>query len=267
MWIEMSRTADHGGGACGFGQCLCSRTKKRRTNDRWTFWENLLRVGAGNRIVHLQGKGDKAAFVEESVAAANGERTGERPPNPGEWRYDNNFYRVRLQAYRPFDELRHELRAEDHLVETDDRRKKLMLARRKAAGLCDELTCRAANRTAIRIGQPRCLPGAVPEHLYAREFAATENELVESEETVSPVMNLLRIVEDDRARREQMLPVQHRLEVGVTLEVREGLLVAAVQPLDPRPIECTDLLDPTCISPLALSLKLGADVRYVGLVF
>ena len=59
---------------------------------RWSFWETLLDVKVGDPILHLRGKGNSAAFVGFSVAAADGFATEDRPPAPGEWGYADTFY-------------------------------------------------------------------------------------------------------------------------------------------------------------------------------
>jgi hypothetical protein len=98
LWLEMSRDETHGGGSWGFGQCLWSPSRKT-DGTRWSFWETLLDVKVGDPILHLRGKGNSAAFVGFSVAAADGFATEDRPPAPGEWGYADTFYRVPLQEF------------------------------------------------------------------------------------------------------------------------------------------------------------------------
>lgn len=101
LWLEMSRDETHGGGSWGFGQSLWSPSRK--TDDtRWAFWEILLDVEAGDPVLHLRGKGNNAAFLGFSTAAADGFETEDRPPTPGEWEYASTFYRVPLQEFTPF---------------------------------------------------------------------------------------------------------------------------------------------------------------------
>lgn len=105
LWLEMSRDEVHGGGLWGFGQCLWSPTKK--TNGAsWAFWETLRRVDAGDFVVHLRGKGKRAAFVGFSTAATAGRETKDRPPEPGEWADATSFYHVALQDFVPLDPQR-----------------------------------------------------------------------------------------------------------------------------------------------------------------
>jgi putative restriction endonuclease len=100
LWLEMSRDEVHGGGSWAFGQSLWSPSHK--TNDtKWAFWETLLRVETDDPVLHLRGKGDSAAFVAFSTAAADGFETSDRPPSPGEWSYARSFYRVPLRDFMP----------------------------------------------------------------------------------------------------------------------------------------------------------------------
>lgn len=103
LWLEMSRDETHGGGNWAFRQSLWSPSHKTN-GTRWAFWENLLRVEAGDPILHLRGKGDNAAFVAFSTATADGFETRDRPPNPGEWGYAQSFYRVPLRNFMPFED-------------------------------------------------------------------------------------------------------------------------------------------------------------------
>jgi putative restriction endonuclease len=107
MWLEMSRDEEHGGGGWGFAQSLWSPARKqaadgRESGGRWPFWEALLRVRAGDQVLHLRGAGDSAAFVGRSSAATDGFVTIERPPLSGPWGYASSFYRVLLRDYEPF---------------------------------------------------------------------------------------------------------------------------------------------------------------------
>jgi len=98
LWLEMSRDEVHGGGSWAFGQSLWSPSHKKN-NTKWAFWETLLRVGTGDPVLHLRGKGDSAAFVAFSTAAADGFETSDRPPTPGEWSFAQSFYRVPLRDF------------------------------------------------------------------------------------------------------------------------------------------------------------------------
>lgn len=100
MWLEMSRDASHGGDGWGFAECLWSPSHKNPSG-RWPFWELLLSVRKGDIVVHLRGKGSRAAFVGHSVADADGYETSERPSVPGQWSYASSFYRVPLSAFVP----------------------------------------------------------------------------------------------------------------------------------------------------------------------
>jgi putative restriction endonuclease len=100
LWLEMSRDDVHGGGSWAFGQSLWSPSRKTH-NTKWVFWETLLRVDTDDPVLHLRGKGDSAAFVAFSTAAADGFETSDRPPSPGEWGYAPSFYRVPLRDFTP----------------------------------------------------------------------------------------------------------------------------------------------------------------------
>ncbi|MCA1717943.1 MAG: hypothetical protein LC781_14375, partial [Actinobacteria bacterium] len=58
-------------------------------------------VEVGDSILHLRGRGNNAAFLGFSTAAANGFATEDRPPSPGVWGYADTFYRVPLQEFVP----------------------------------------------------------------------------------------------------------------------------------------------------------------------
>ena len=104
IWIEMSRDERHGGGEWGFAKCLWSPAYKRGSRkSSWLYWKNILEVQQGDIVVHLRGKDDLAAFVGYSVAATNGHKTLERPPQAGEWNYAANYFRVLLKDYQKFD--------------------------------------------------------------------------------------------------------------------------------------------------------------------
>ena len=64
--------------------------------------ETLLEIRAGDSILHLRGKDEKAAFVGFSVAETDGFRTTERPPDPGEYSFADSFYRVLLHDFSTF---------------------------------------------------------------------------------------------------------------------------------------------------------------------
>jgi hypothetical protein len=96
----MSRDEAHGGGSWAFGRSLWSPSRKTN-GTRWAFWETLLRVEAGDPVLHLRGKGDRATFVAFSTSAAGGFETGDRPPNPGAWGYTRSYYRVTLRDFTP----------------------------------------------------------------------------------------------------------------------------------------------------------------------
>lgn len=68
----------------------------------WRYWENLGRVQAGDTILHLKGIGKQAALVGFSTAATDGFKTSERPPDPDEYDYDIEFFKVPLKDYVPF---------------------------------------------------------------------------------------------------------------------------------------------------------------------
>jgi len=106
LWLEMSREVTHGGGGWGFTKSLWSPTRKRNSDgsagSRWAYWETMLRVQAGDSVLHLRGRDEDAAFVGFSTAETDGFETQERPPEPGEWSYAETFYRVSLNDYTAF---------------------------------------------------------------------------------------------------------------------------------------------------------------------
>jgi hypothetical protein len=66
-------------------------------------WENLLRVKAGDPVLHLRDDArGHGFFVGYSLAEQDGYETTERPPLPGEWGYSPSFYRVPLASYALF---------------------------------------------------------------------------------------------------------------------------------------------------------------------
>ncbi len=97
----MSRDETHGGEEWGFTKSLWSPAYKR-DGSRWRFWDLLLRVQAEDLVLHLRGKGKRAAFVGTSTAEAAGTVTDDRPPIAGEWAYANRFHRVLLKDYSEF---------------------------------------------------------------------------------------------------------------------------------------------------------------------
>jgi len=101
LWLEMSRDVVHGGEDWGFTECLWSPARNR-VGKKWRFWETLLRVRAGDQVLHLRGKNRKAQFVGISTCAADGHETQQRPPSPGQWGYAKSFYRVPLSGFSWF---------------------------------------------------------------------------------------------------------------------------------------------------------------------
>lgn len=104
IWIEMSRDSDHGGEGWEFGQCIWSPIKKQGNSSSWLFWENLREVKTGDIIVHIRWDGDDSYFFGYSLAKTNGYKTSNRPPNPGQWGHNKEFYRVDLEGYLEFEE-------------------------------------------------------------------------------------------------------------------------------------------------------------------
>lgn len=107
LWLEMSRDFTHGGGSWGFTRSVWSPTRKQNSDGtlgtRWAHWENLLKVCAGDFVLHLRDDETRhGAFVGYSVAETDGYETAERPPEPGVWGYSPTFYRVPLTAFTPF---------------------------------------------------------------------------------------------------------------------------------------------------------------------
>lgn len=111
LWIEMSRDEVHGGGEWGFKKCLWSPAYKQgKRGGSWLFWNNILQVKQGDTVIHLRGKGHKAAFVGSSITATDGHKTLERPPQPGAWDYATSYFRALLEDFQPFD---HEILVDD----------------------------------------------------------------------------------------------------------------------------------------------------------
>jgi hypothetical protein len=101
IYLEMSRSKDHGGDTWGFGNCLWSPTRKKN-GQKWIFWTKVSEVRRGDLVLHLVGKPPKANFVGYSVAAGDGFQTTRRPPRPGQWNFATTFYRADLANYTPF---------------------------------------------------------------------------------------------------------------------------------------------------------------------
>lgn len=95
----MSRDSNHGGEGWGFGECLWSPIKKQGSRSSWRFWENLLEVKKGDTIVHICWEGDYSYFSGVSLALTDGYKSSERPPDPGQWGHNTEFYRVDLEDY------------------------------------------------------------------------------------------------------------------------------------------------------------------------
>jgi hypothetical protein len=101
-YIEMSKNRTHGGGDWEFGKALWAPTKKTdKTN--WPFWSLLASVRSGDLIVHLRQDRGEFFFVGFSVAVSDGRLTLERPPDPGDWGYSDEFLRVDLQNFTRFE--------------------------------------------------------------------------------------------------------------------------------------------------------------------
>lgn len=104
IWLEMSRDEVHGGEGWSFTKCIWSPTRKKGTNSKSLFWGNILCVKKGDVVIHLRGKGAKAAFVGFSTVVGNGYETKSRPPQPGAWEFAESFYRADLAKFTEFAE-------------------------------------------------------------------------------------------------------------------------------------------------------------------
>lgn len=82
-YLEMSRDEIHGGGS-------------------WAFWSKILKIDAGDVIIHLKGIPPEAKFVGYSIASGNGFVTERRPPNPGIWDFAERYNRADLTNFTPF---------------------------------------------------------------------------------------------------------------------------------------------------------------------
>ena len=60
----MSRDEEHGGEAWGFAKCIWAPTyKKSEGEDKsWPFWNNVNKVKAGDIVLHLRGKVQRAEY-------------------------------------------------------------------------------------------------------------------------------------------------------------------------------------------------------------
>ncbi|MEE8370771.1 MAG: hypothetical protein V3R73_01400, partial [Sphingomonadales bacterium] len=106
MWLEMAKDGNHGGKGWEFGRCLWTPTATAKGGRR-ADWNLLLKVRLGDPVIHLRGKGDKAAFVGVSTAKHGGWQTSRRPPEPGAWGYAQKyqeFHLVELTGYKPLPE-------------------------------------------------------------------------------------------------------------------------------------------------------------------
>lgn len=105
-WIEMSRHHIHGDktgqSSWSFGRCLWSPTKnKAGSKVRW--WETMLKVKEGEAILHMRWHKGEPTLVGFSTAETDGFiESIERPPDPEQWSFAKNFYRVMLKDYVPF---------------------------------------------------------------------------------------------------------------------------------------------------------------------
>lgn len=156
LWLEMSRDPTHGSGSWDFTLSLWSPTYKRsksgKKGGKWAFWDSVLRVRAGDSILHLRGKDKKAAFVGFSTAETDGFITAECPPVPGEWSYADSFHRVFLKDFTPFPKpffLRDVFLQQDVLLRNYFRRNKAKLAKHKCLLFY-----------VIQAGRLQCLNGA-----------------------------------------------------------------------------------------------------------
>jgi len=101
LWIEMSKDEAHGGQGWGFSKCLWSPTQEA-DGGRQGWWERQRDVCAGDIVLHLRGKNKKTSkFVGISTCSSDCEVTTERPPVPGKWSYAKEFFRTKLEGFRP----------------------------------------------------------------------------------------------------------------------------------------------------------------------
>jgi putative restriction endonuclease len=100
MFVEMSVVSSHGGIGWEFTKCLWAPKYKLVKDDerKWPYWELLLKVKAGDTILHLRGQ-NNPIFVGYSIAATDGYLTEIKPSNPGIWGYAKKFIRVDLENY------------------------------------------------------------------------------------------------------------------------------------------------------------------------
>lgn len=108
IYVEMSRTESHGGKGWGFSECLWSPTRKKpnkngKPGGRWSYWEKVHGVRVGDTILHLKGVSPKAEFVGWSRAASDGYIAASRPPEPDDWGYASDYYRVDLVDFEKFE--------------------------------------------------------------------------------------------------------------------------------------------------------------------
>ena len=125
LWLEMTRTEEHGGPGWGFGDRVWCPSRKRN-GAKWSHWETVLQVKKGDVIVHLKGKTHKQQFLGFSIAAEDAKETNERPSKPGEWGFAKSFYYAALNDYVPFSKpinLNEVLAAEDKRLRDYFRRK------------------------------------------------------------------------------------------------------------------------------------------------
>jgi putative restriction endonuclease len=196
LWLEMSRDEAHGGGTWGFGQALWSPTH-RTDGTKWAFWQTLLRVEAGDTVLHLRGKGEKAAFVGVSTARSDGEETDERPPEPGEWAYAKTFYRVPLQDFTRF----HDPVALYEVFTRRDPELRSYFQANRSAAIKERLFY------VIQAGRLQCLNGA-----YLSEVSATLARLLLHEPvyTHQRTLSLVREVSTDEQLRNLLARVGQR---------------------------------------------------------
>src|SRR5262249_54316083 len=97
IWIETTKTADHGHGGPGweFGTCLWSPSANEVGSDLYA----LMRESeADDLVIHI----NDGNLVGWSYVSAPFRELTEGPPSPGQWAGRPSYYRIDLKAYQPF---------------------------------------------------------------------------------------------------------------------------------------------------------------------
>jgi len=97
VWIEDTKTAEHGHGGPGweFGSCLWSPTTYKGGSDNYALMRQPV---VDDLVIHI----NDGVFIGWSYVAAPYIVVTEGPPSPGQWAGRPEYYRIDLKGYREF---------------------------------------------------------------------------------------------------------------------------------------------------------------------